>query len=56
MKTCICGDFNIWMDNTSDNRVSEFIEIINSHNLENEVQESTSRFGHIQDLIICGKD
>ena len=56
MKTYICGDFNLWLDDLNNNSANNFKEIIDSHNLENKVLESTSRSKHILDLIICDKD
>lgn len=56
MKIFICGDFNLWMDDSNNSSVNNFKEVIDSHNLENRVLEPTSRSNHILDLIICDKD
>ena len=48
----ICGDFNLHMDNKSDSYVTEFNELLESHNLENTVNEPTSLSNHIIDLVI----
>ena len=50
--TVICGDFNLWYENTSDNYVSEFIELLTSHDLMNSVTTPTALSGHILDLVI----
>ena len=31
----ICGDFNLHMEDKTDNYVNEFMELLESHNLEN---------------------
>ena len=51
----ICGDFNLHLDNRNDFYVSEFNEILESHDLENIVNEATSLSGHIIDLVIQSK-
>ena len=56
MRTYICGDFNIWLDDLNNNSANNFKETIDSHNLENKVLEPTSRSNHVLDLIICDKD
>ena len=48
----ICGDFNIWLDSSTDPITNEFKELIESYDLINGVPESTSRSGHILDLIL----
>ena len=52
----ICGDFNLHLDNKSDNYVSEFNELLESHDLENTIDETTSLSGHIIDLVIQTKN
>ena len=52
----ICGDFNLHLDNNRDNYVSEFIELLESHDLENVVDEPTSLSNHIIDLVIQNKN
>ena len=51
----ICGDFNIHMDNNADNSVREFVELLDSHDLENIVNEPTTLSNHIIDLVIQNK-
>lgn len=49
----ICGDFNYWMDNPSSKpSTSHFINILDSHNCNNIVKDSTHIAGHTLDLII----
>ena len=47
----ICGDFNLWIDNTNDYYVKEFIEMMKSFNLDNRVETPTSIGGHVLDLV-----
>ena len=47
----ICGDFNIWADNETDPVVMNFIDMMSSFGLSNNVQEATSMGGHILDLV-----
>ena len=51
----ICGDFNLHLEN-NDNYVSEFVELLDVHDLENTVKESTSLNNHIIDLVIQNKN
>ena len=52
----ICGDFNLHVDNKADNYVKEFLEILESHNLENCVDDPTTLSNHLIDLVIQNKD
>ena len=52
----VCGDFNIWMDDQSNPNTREFIEMMDSLNLVNKVENITSRGGHIIDLIFCDEE
>ena len=52
-KVVICGDFNFWLDVTTDRNTMKFNELIDSHQLMNNVAESTSSTGHILDLVLC---
>ena len=52
----ICGDFNLHLDNISDYYVNEFIELLESHDLENIVDKPTSLQNHIIDLVIQNKE
>ena len=51
----ICGDFNLHMDNQNDRYVKKFIDILENHDLVNNVKSSTSIGNHIIDLIIHNK-
>ena len=48
----ICGDFNLHFDNKNDYYVKEFVELLESHDLVNTVNEPTSLSNHIIDLVI----
>ena len=48
----ICGDFNLHLNVKTDYYVNEFIELLESHDLENIVNEPTSLLNHIIDLVI----
>ena len=52
----LCGDFNLHFENSNDRYVCEFAEMLESHNLENCVNDPTSQSNHIIDLIIQNKD
>ena len=52
----ICGDFNIWVDDENNGSATEFIEMMNSLNLENKVNRATSVSGHTLDLVFCDMD
>ena len=52
----ICGDFNVHWDNPDDNFVKEFIDILELHNLVNQVNIPTSKMNHIIDLVIHSKN
>ena len=49
---CICGDFNIWLEDEDNAFVKEFKELIETHNISNGVLTPTSRSEHILDLIL----
>ena len=46
------GDFNIWMNNTSDTNANKMKELLKLHNLENLVTSPTHRSGNMLDLVI----
>ena len=52
-KVYVCGDFNIWTEDDTDNHAKRFLEVVGNFNYKNVVCESTSRSGHILDLVIC---
>ena len=52
----ICGDFNLHLDDKDDNYVNEFIELFDSHDLENMVNKPTSLQNHTIDLVIQNKN
>ena len=52
----VCGDFNIWMDDLSVRYVSEFVDVMDSFNLANVVDEPTTIGGHTVDLVFADKD
>lgn len=52
----ICGDFNVWMDDLNARYVTDFVDMIESFNLVNVVNEVTSIGGHTIDLILVDKD
>ena len=55
-KILICGDFNLHIDNENDIYVSEFQELLETHNLVNSVNAPTSIGNHIIDLVIHNKE
>ena len=48
----ICGDFNLHLDNPNDNYVKKFIDVLEHHDLVNQVNLPTSKMNHIIDLVI----
>ena len=52
----ICGDFNLWIDDSDNASVIAFVEMMDSYNLVNKVHEATSIGGHILDLVFCDID
>ena len=56
MKTTICGDFNLWMDDNNDTEAKEFMEVMDMYNLTNSVLAPTSIGGHTLDLVIHCSD
>ena len=51
----LCGDFNLHFDNPKDNYVNKFKDILDNHELINNVNAPTSKSNHIIDLIIHNK-
>lgn len=51
----ICGDFNVWMDDLNARYVADFVDMVDSFNLVNVVNEPTSIGGHTIDLILVDK-
>ena len=49
----ICGDLNFWVEDESNSNAIEFIEMMNTLNLENKVNSATSISGHTLDLVFC---
>ena len=52
----ICGDFNLHLDNPNDNYVKKFIDVLEHHDLVNQVNLPTSKMNHIIDLVIHTKN
>ena len=55
-RLAILGDFNVHWDKPSDNHVKRFMELIDSVNIIQHVQEPTHIDGHIIDLIFTRAD
>ena len=51
-KTVICGDFNLWMDDSSLPSVDMMNNLLASYNLKNNITTATSSTGHALDLVI----
>ena len=49
------GDFNMWVDDNSSNDALGFLELLDTFNLKNYVNEPTCRSGHTLDLVITKK-
>ena len=52
-KVYVCGDFNIWAEDDTDNYTKRFLEVVGNFNYKNVVCEPTARSGHILDLLMC---
>ena len=52
-KVYVCGDFNIWAEDDTDNYKKRFLEVVGNFNYKNVVCEPTARSGHILDLVMC---
>ena len=54
-KVYVCGDFNIWAEDDTDNYTKRFLEVVGNFNYKNVVCEPTARYGHIGllDLVMC---
>ena len=52
-KVYVCGDFNIWAEDDTDNYTKRFLEVVGNFNYKNVVCEPTARSGHILDLVMC---
>ena len=50
--TVICGDFNLWMDDSSLPSVDRINNLLASYNLKNNITTATSSTGHALDLVI----
>lgn len=50
--TVICGDFNLWMDDSSLPSVDRMNNLLASYNLKNNITTATSSTGHALDLVI----
>ena len=48
----VAGDFNIHYDSTDNQHTWKFLDLLNSMNLQQSVEEATHNKGHILDLII----
>ena len=51
-KVYVCGDFNIWTEDDTDNYTKRFLEVVGNFNYKNVVCEPTARSGHILDLVM----
>lgn len=52
----VCCDFNMWMDDLSARYVSEFVDMMDSFNFVNVVDEPTTIGGHTIDFVCADKD
>ena len=52
-KVYVCGDFNIWAEDDTDNYTKRFLEVVGNFNYKNVVCGPTARSGHILDLVMC---
>ena len=52
-KVYVCGDFNIWAEDDTDNYTKRFLEVVRNFNYKNVVCGPTARSGHILDLVMC---
>ena len=52
----IVGDVNLHLDNTSNNQTREFLELLDTLNLSQLVNQPTHRLGHTLDCIITEQD
>ena len=48
----LTGDFNIHMDNTSNNYANQFKDLLSAHGLIQRITGPTHRYGHCLDLMI----
>ena len=48
----LTGDFNIHMDNTSNNYANQFKDLLSAHGLFQHITAPTHRYGHCLDLMI----
>ena len=48
----LTGDFNIHMDNTSNNHANQFKDVLSAHGLIQHIAALTHRYGHCLDLMI----
>lgn len=55
-KVFICGDFNFWIEDFGNTSAMAFIEMMNSFNLGDKVNEVTSIGGHALDLVFSDMD
>ena len=49
------GDFNTWVDDNNNNDAHIFLELLDTFNLKNFVNEPTCRSGHTLDLVITNE-
>ena len=55
-KVYVCGDFNIWTEDDTDNHAKRFLEVVGNFNYKNVVCEPTTRSGHVLDLMCDESD
>lgn len=55
-KVYICGDFNHWVDDPTDNAAVQFLDLMDCMNFTNDVNVPTARSGHTLDLVFSDKD
>ena len=53
---CILGDFTIHYDRPHDHLTTNTLDILNTHNLQQTVVQSTHRQGHVLDWVIVRPD
>ena len=55
-KVYICGDFNHWVEDSTDNDAVQFLDLMDCMNFTNDVNVPTARSGHTLDLVFSDKD
>ena len=55
-KVLYVGDFNVWVEDSMNDIVKKFTDVLDNFNLKNHVTTPTYDSGHILDLVITNKD